>query len=115
MVAPRSLRAVPETANDSPILTVSQLHALLVAHGVGWSEGKVYRLLEADLLPRARVGNGEYVIHRAEVLDWLANGRLNRWREPQAKETTLRLDPWPAIDALIDVLSALRSRGRLVA
>lgn len=98
------------SAAESPLLTVQQLHALLLAHGIGWSEGKVYRLLEADLLPRARVGKGEYVIHRAEVLDWLANGRINRWRQPQAKEATLRLDPWPLIDAVIEALTLLRRR-----
>lgn len=63
-----------------PLLSVPALVELLRAHGMTVSARQAYRLLEAGILPSKRVGGkrGTYLVHRAEVLDWLAFGDLNR-------------------------------------
>lgn len=64
---------------NSPLLTVPDLVALLKEHGIDVSVAKAYRLLEAGVIPSANIGSTEhrarFLIHRYEVLDWIARGR----------------------------------------
>lgn len=79
-----------DEATGGPLLSVPGVVALLAEHDIVLSQNKLYRWLDAGVIPSTRVGGdadgkgARYVIHKFEVLDWLAFGRVNRYRQAPA-------------------------------
>jgi excisionase family DNA binding protein len=80
-----------------PLLTVEQ-----VARLVGVSRSTAYAYLAAQIIPCRRVGN-HFVIHRAEVEDWLRHGRRPGAEVPQTPVPSATIDLGSDLEIVITV------------
>lgn len=112
----RPLYVVAGEAADSPLLTVEEATRVLNEHGIGWSRSTVYAYLKAGVLPFAfrASDEGDWQIHRAEVLAFVERGRLPWLERGWSKPAVVKVDPESIADGVRLALGGLVAPARRV-